>query len=69
MTTRKTVFAVGETYHVFNRGVDKRDIFMDRFDSERFLRSMIAFNTKNPVKSLFLAELLESNSAVIHPTS
>ncbi len=68
MATRKTVFAVGETYHVFNRGVDKRDIFMDRFDSERFLRSMIAFNIKEPVKSLFLAELLEANSAVKPPS-
>jgi REP element-mobilizing transposase RayT len=68
MATRKTVFAVGETYHVFNRGVDKRDIFMDRLDSERFLRSMIAFNTKEPVKSLFLAELLDAHSAVKPPS-
>lgn len=26
---RKTIFSVGEIYHVFNRGIDKRDIFID----------------------------------------
>ena len=53
---RKTVFANGEIYHVYNRGVDKRIIFSDRIDSDRFLRSMRAFNVKDPVRSLQLAE-------------
>ena len=44
---------VGEYFHVFNRGVEKRDIFLDRQDLDRFLASMIAFNTLEPVGSLF----------------
>ena len=47
----------GEIYHVYNRGVDKRSIVGDEFDSERFLKSMIAFNTACPVLSLRNAEL------------
>jgi REP element-mobilizing transposase RayT len=64
MTTRKTALAKGEIYHIYNRGVDKRDISMEPSDSERFLRSMIAFNSKEPVKSLFFAEYPHHFSAV-----
>lgn len=41
---RKTEFANGESYHIFNRGVDKRDIFSDARDYERFLISMNLLN-------------------------
>ena len=34
---RKIKFSVGEYYHIYNRGVDKRDIFMDKYDYDRFL--------------------------------
>jgi hypothetical protein len=37
---RKFPFQTGEYYHVYNRGVDKRDVFMDDEDYLRFLRSM-----------------------------
>ena len=33
-----------EYYHVYNRGVDKRTIFEDVQDYERFLDSLVAFN-------------------------
>ena len=52
MARRKKVFAINEYYHVYNRGVEKRKIFRDRYDVDRFLQSMIAFNTINPVGSL-----------------
>ena len=45
--------AIGEYYHVFNRGVEKRDIFLDTEDLERFLESVQAFNSVETVGSLF----------------
>jgi len=35
---------VGEYYHIYNRGVDKRNIFMDENDYVRFLKSIDKFN-------------------------
>ena len=34
---RKIKFSEGEYYHIYNRGVDKREIFMDKNDHERFV--------------------------------
>ena len=36
MTTRNIKISIGEYYHIYNRGTDKRDIFMDKDDYERF---------------------------------
>ncbi len=47
---RKIEFEVGEYYHIFNRGVDKRDIFNHDEDKLRFLQSMEAFNRKRRVE-------------------
>ena len=49
---RKVNLAIGETYHVFNRGVDKRIIFVDQKDLDRFFLSMISFNSIKPIGSL-----------------
>lgn len=62
MTTRRTPLATTEYYHIYNRGVDKREIFMDRYDVDRFFRSMLAFNTIEPVGSLREADLERKNS-------
>lgn len=35
-------------YHVFNRGVDKRLIFLDRWDYLRFIHNLYEFNDQNP---------------------
>ena len=50
---RKIIFAEGEFYHIYNRGTDKRTIFLDDQDFARFLQSMIEFNTTNPIGSLY----------------
>ena len=42
-------FALGEFYHVYNRGVEKRDIFLDHNDRERFLRMLYIANATKPV--------------------
>jgi len=40
-------------YHIFNRGVDKRKIFSDQKDLDRFFQSMVEFNCFEPIGSLF----------------
>lgn len=45
--------ATGSYYHVYNRGVDKRTVFNNKQDLNRFLKSLIEFNTVKPVGSLF----------------
>lgn len=50
---RKTAFADGEYYHIYNRGVDKRDIFMNQLDFGRFLQSMDEFNAEDPIGSIY----------------
>lgn len=45
---RREIFAVGEYYHIFNRGVEKRKIFNKDKDYLRFLDSIIFFNTGKP---------------------
>jgi len=42
---RKFGFAVDGYYHIYNRGVDKREIFLDKYDRERFLRLLFASNS------------------------
>lgn len=53
INVRKEIFANGEYYHVFNRGVDKREIFSCHEDILRFMQSMKEFNAGRPIGSLF----------------
>ncbi|MEK7652750.1 MAG: transposase [Patescibacteria group bacterium] len=50
---RNIEFADGEYYHIFNRGVDKRKIFSDKYDLQRFFQSMKEFNTVEPIGSIY----------------
>jgi len=45
---RKTNFANDEYYHVYNRGTDKRKIFLDYKDYDRFIKSLDEFNSETP---------------------
>lgn len=49
---RKEPLVTGEYYHIYNRGVDKRDIFGDTHDLERFKESMREFNHVDRIFSL-----------------
>ncbi len=49
---RKIKFINNGFYHVFNRGVDKRNIFSDKYDVFRFLKDMDEFNKVEPVESI-----------------
>lgn len=57
MANRKVSLATGEHYHIYNRGVDKRIIFVDKYDIQRFLKSMVEFNAVDPIGSLYLSSL------------
>lgn len=49
---RKEPLITGKYYHVYNRGVDKRDIFNDLKDLGRFKESMKIFNQVEGIGSL-----------------
>lgn len=46
MPYRNTHFTNGFYYHIFNRGVEKRIIFLDRWDYKRFLKTIIFYNDR-----------------------
>jgi len=50
---RKTALVNNECYHIYNRGTDKRKIFSDEIDVNRFLESLIEFNNKEPIGSIY----------------
>jgi putative transposase len=56
---RKQPLVNNEYYHIYNRGVDKRDIFGSKKDVERFIESMLEFNQIEVITSL--ANLRKTN--------
>jgi len=44
----KRHFAISELYHIFDRGVEKRNIFRDNNDYIRFIHDLYEFNDKKP---------------------
>jgi len=49
---RKDSFIIGQYYHIYNRGTDKRIVFQDLQDLDRFLGSIKEFNTIDPIGSI-----------------
>lgn len=49
---RKQPLVTNEYYHIYNRGVDKRDIFNDKKDLYRFIESILEFNRIEGISSL-----------------
>jgi len=46
---KKPLFAEEQIYHIYNRGVEKRDIFLDNTDYLRFIHNLFEFNDSAPV--------------------
>lgn len=67
MPTRKATFANNEFYHIFNRGVDKRNIILDSADSDRFFKSVLFFNSKKPIGSIYELGQLERGGLTATP--
>jgi REP element-mobilizing transposase RayT len=55
----------GETYHVFNRGVDKRDVFMDKYDYVRFYQIVDNFNSVAPAINLRLSKTVRDKKPLV----
>lgn len=49
MSYRTTVFANNQYYHIFNRGVEKRTVFLDKRDYDRFIETMVYYQEIKPV--------------------
>src|SRR3990167_1598740 len=45
---RYCIFSVGEFYHVYNHGVEKRNIFVDKKDWARFHKLLYLANSSRP---------------------
>ncbi len=60
---RKTVLAVGGIYHIFNRGIDKRDIFLDPSYYSRFVSTLEHSLKYNYPYSLLKRRLKEAESS------
>lgn len=50
---QKIKFASGEYYHIYNRGVNKQNIFYDEKDFVRFLIEMKEFNSTKAIGGLY----------------
>lgn len=50
MSLRKQSFVIGEYYHLYNRGTEKRIIFQDKMDYNYFLFLMYICNTTKSIK-------------------
>jgi len=69
---RKIEFKNGEYYHIYNRGVDKREVFSCEDDYLRFLKSLREFNTTVSVGGLYKKYLQEKRTLDVtnrHATS
>ncbi len=58
---RKINFVNNNYYHIYNRGVDRRQTFIDKKDYERFLLGLREFNNINVIGSLRKQELSSCN--------
>ena len=47
---RKYTFSIGEYYHLYNRGVEKRDIFIEEKDWKRFHKLLYVANSTIPFR-------------------
>ncbi len=48
MAMRRVPFQIGEWFHCYNRGIEKRVVFESEDDSERFLQLLYLSNSTNP---------------------
>lgn len=49
----RPTFITDQIYHVFNRGVEKRKVFLDQKDHFRFVHDLFEFNDIEPAQSAF----------------
>ena len=65
MASRKQVFAPGEYYHLYNRGTEKRIIFLDEQDYHHFLFLIYICNTEKSIILRNIDEFFDRGEAII----
>lgn len=60
---RNITLAEGEIYHVYNRGVDKRNITQNPEDVDRFIQSLCEFNREDPIGSIYEHSFIKKDSS------
>jgi len=65
MTTRKQEFSIDEYYHLYNRGTEKRKIFLDKRDYEHFLFLMYICNTTRSIELRNLGKYFDRQETIV----
>ena len=65
MAERKHSFAVGEYYHLYSRGVEKRKIFLNKNDYSHFLFLLYICNTSKSIKVRDLGKKFERGESIV----
>ena len=66
MASRKQSFAVGEYYHLYNRGTEKRIIFLEKKDYRHFLFLMYICNTEKSITLRSIGEFFERGETIVN---
>ena len=66
MAIRKQPFAINEYYHLYNRGTEKRIIFLDKQDYQHFLFLMYICNTEKSIILREVGELFDREKTIVN---
>lgn len=65
MGSRKTPLVSGEYYHIYNRGVDKRKIFLDKEDYFHFLKLLYICNSEKSVTLRNIGKYFDRGETIV----
>ncbi len=65
MALRKQSFAINEYYHLYNRGTEKRIIFLDKQDYQHFLFLMYICNTEKSIALRNVGEFFDRKETIV----
>ncbi|MFA5773423.1 MAG: transposase [Candidatus Paceibacterota bacterium] len=66
MGLRRTPLVSGEYYHIYNRGVEKREIFLDKEDYFYFLKLLYICNSKKSIKLRKIEKNFERGETIVN---
>jgi len=66
MSSRKETFAPGEFYHLYNRGTEKRKIFLDKKDYEYFMYLMYICNTTKSIETRKIGKDFDPEETIVN---
>ncbi|MCX6755233.1 MAG: transposase [Candidatus Nomurabacteria bacterium] len=66
MGYRKQDFEIHEYYHLYNRGTEKRRIFLDKKDYEHFLYLMYVCNSTRSIKTRDLGDFFDREETIVN---